>query len=47
MEEATLINNWNHLRKNIAQSQMISVIILAVACSFGRHRSIRECLKHG
>jgi lysylphosphatidylglycerol synthetase-like protein (DUF2156 family) len=31
MEEATLINNWNHLRKNIAQSQMISVIILAVA----------------
>jgi lysylphosphatidylglycerol synthetase-like protein (DUF2156 family) len=31
MEETTLISNWNHLRKNIAQSQMISVIILAVA----------------
>ncbi len=31
MDSASLINNWNTLRKSIIQSQMSSVIILAVA----------------
>jgi len=31
MDTASLINNWNTLRKSIIKSQMSSVIILAVA----------------
>lgn len=30
MDEATLVKKWNTLRKDIAQSQMISVVMLAV-----------------